>query len=494
MAVTSPSTDSLISAILFDATGKPLITQPYSEVKEAFHITEQSWFQQATRVIENVHISLPHVQDMYVNPSGSERWVISVSRAVELTQSGTVSQGVLLLDLDFSSITQILRNANTGLGAYLYICDRNGELLYHPRLSLLASGLDSEESLDYATMDDAVYMDANDNQIISVQTVGYTGWKMILVTPSQHTITGAQELQAFTMLFMLIAIALIILVNFLISTGIAQPIKELEDQVFAYEKGELQHFAEDSTGPPEITHLRSAIQSFIIQQEELRQDIIHEQEEKRRSELEALQAQIHPHFLYNTLDSIVWMVENERYDGAVEMVTALARFFRLSLAKGKSITTISKELDHVRYYLRIQQIRFRNQFIYTITVEPEIAECLTFKLIVQLLVENAVYHGTSSLEEDGLISIRAYSHGELIHIDVEDNGLGMSAELQEHVALRMASAHSSQTGSGIGVANVDERIKLFFGQDYGLEIFSEPDEGTLVRITIPKRTEEGELK
>lgn len=483
---------SLVSQAVFAADGTPLLTQPYSKVKSTADPTSQTWFQSASSSIANVHFSTPHVQDLFEDPDGSYKWVISVSRSVELTDNGRVSQGVLLLDLNFSAINQILRNVDAGSGSRLYMTDRSGQLLYHPRLQLISAGLDSEATLAKATQDDNVYEDSSSDSIITVQTVGYTGWKLVLVTPLQTVVSSPNEVQAFTMLFILLAIALVILVNFLISSGIARPIKELEEQVTAYEKGEIKAISEGPSSSPEIVHLSTAIISLVTQQEVLRENIVREQEAKRRSELEALQAQIHPHFLYNTLDSIVWMIENKRYDGAVDMVTSLARFFRLSLAKGKSITTVANELEQIRYYLNIQQIRFRGQFTYETSLAEDVAECRTIKLIVQPLVENAIYHGTSKLDGDGKIRVSAYGEEDRVYIDVEDNGLGMSAEMLQMIADRQTVGHSSSSGSGIGIANVDERIRLFFGEEYGLSIFSVPDEGTLIRIRLPRIYEDPE--
>lgn len=479
--------DKLVSVSLFDMDGQLILSQPYSSIHETAAPAEEDWFKNAAATIENIHFSEPHVQNLYMNVDDSYQWVVSVSRSVELTRNGVVSQGILLLDLNFSSIYQTLRSVDPGTGAYLFLTDQTGNLLYHPRQQLISSGLDHEASLSFAALTDDVYMDDANQRAVNVQTIGYTGWKLVLVTPTDSVIGGAGEIQAFTMLFILIAIALIVLVNFLISSRIARPIKQLEEEVAAYEGGGQQAFRSLNNGSPEITHLGNAIASLVTQQEILRQDILQEQEAKRRSELEALQAQIHPHFLYNTLDSIVWMIENQRFDGAVEMVTSLARFFRLSLAKGRSIITVANEIEQVRNYLAIQQVRFRDQFTYSIEMTEEAAPCRTIKLIVQPLVENAIYHGTSKLGDGGHIQINAYCSGELLCIDVIDNGLGMTPDQQQAISRHRPVSSKSQSGSGIGIANVDERIQLFFGRSYGLSIVSAPDEGTCVEIRLPRQ-------
>ena len=206
--------------------------------------------------------------------------------------------------------------------------------------------------------------------------------------------------------------------------------------------------------------------------------------QEKESELRALQAQINPHFLYNTLDIIVWMIENEQKTEAVKVVTALARFFRISLSRGKSLITVKDELEHVRNYLMIQQMRFKNKFTYTIESDDEVLELASLKLMLQPLVENAIYHGMEYMDGDGEIFVRAWQEEKELYLEVRDNGLGMTEEQVE--SLFTDTAHvASKRGSGIGVRNVNERIKLYFGAEYGLSIESEPDEGTAVKIHLP---------
>lgn len=296
------------------------------------------------------------------------------------------------------------------------------------------------------------------------------------------------QIQVFSWFFVFFATFLLISVNMFLSSRIADPIKALEKSVKELEKGDLD--AKISIdGSYEVQHLGKTITSMAQQMRKLMDDVVAEQESKRKSEMDALQSQINPHFLYNTLDSIVWMVENERYDGAIQMVTALARLFRISLSKGKNIISVEDELEHVRNYLTIQKIRYKNKFVYDIQAEPNALRCATIKLIVQPLVENAIYHGMEFMDGDGEINIRAYLKGKDLYIDVEDNGLGMPQEKAESL-LTSDSGKTRGKGSGIGLKNVQERIQLYFGAEYGLSIHSEPDEGTTARIHLPAMTVE----
>ncbi len=248
-------------------------------------------------------------------------------------------------------------------------------------------------------------------------------------------------------------------------------------------------------GPYEVEHLSHSVQSMISTMRHLMEDVLRQEEEKRRSELDVLQSQINPHFLYNTLDSVVWMTENGRTQEAVVMLTALARFFRISLSKGSNIIPIGDEIEHARNYLTIQKMRYKNKFSADISVEPGVEKLYTIKLIIQPILENAIYHGMEYADGDGEIHIRAFREGETVVIEVEDNGPGMSEEIVEQLLkpTRDVSVPKAK-GSGIGFRNVHQRIQLTFGNAYGLTIRSEPDNGTVVRICLPVLEEEDARK
>ena len=241
-------------------------------------------------------------------------------------------------------------------------------------------------------------------------------------------------------------------------------------------------FTED--GCYEIQRLSHSIRSMVSTMRHLMDDLIQQESRKRRSELEVLQSQINPHFLYNTLDSVIWMTEAGRYEEAIQMVSSLARFFRISLSQGKSVIPLKDELEHARNYMNIQQVRFKNKFETRITADPNTEGIYCLKLIVQPILENAIYHGMASAEDDGLISVHAVRQGEDLIIEVSDNGMGMRPELA--ASLLDADRPEIRTkGSGIGIRNVHQRFRLTFGRAYGLTIWSEPDEGTRVTIRLP---------
>ena len=285
-------------------------------------------------------------------------------------------------------------------------------------------------------------------------------------------------------MIMLVTVSMlaVILLNQLVSASIAMPLKKLNNSVKEWETGNMNPSIYIG-GSMEVEHLGCTLRSTVEQIRQLMQDIVVEQEEKRKSELDALQSQINPHFLYNTLDSIVWMIEGERYEDAVFMITQLASLFRISLSRGKTVISVEDELKHARNYMNIQKVRYKNIFEVRFDIDPEILQCCTVKLVVQPLLENAIYYGVECMDGDGEIDVNGYRREDDIYIEVRDNGLGIPENEVEQLLKENNRVH--KRGSGVGLLNVHNRIRLRFGEEYGLEIESEPDEGTTVRIHLP---------
>lgn len=248
-----------------------------------------------------------------------------------------------------------------------------------------------------------------------------------------------------------------------------------------------------SSGNEAVTELQVLSDSFEHMSNRIKQlmeRVRTEETELRKTELKALQAQINPHFLYNTLDSIQWMCEQGKNEDAMKIVSALAKLFRISISRGHELIPIKDELQHAKNYLVIQSYRYRNQFSYSFDIETRLEHYLCNKITVQPLIENAIYHGIDRMVDEGEIKIsvkEAPDNKDDILITVEDNGVGMTEE-QCRKILRKERSDSS----GIGVKNVNDRLKIYFGEKYGLTIKSELDVGTIVTVRIPKIEAEAE--
>lgn len=477
--------DNLISIACYTNEGERVAAAPLATEKDGLDIVGQEWFTEAMGQMENLHFSTPHVQNLFDDNSYRYYWVVSLSRAVELTNNGNSTLGVLLVDMNYSSIEQLLKKANTdNLSEYVYLTDSNGEIIYHPKQKLIYANLFEENNVAAAAYEDGTREEefGGEKRLVTVKTVSYTGWKIVSVVPKSSFNMGLYGTRMFVILLVLLLMLMIVLINRLVSARVTKPLRRLTASVEEWEAGNMSPDIYVG-GSMEVEYLGKTLRSVVGQLRQLMHDILVEQEEKRKSELDALQSQINPHFLYNTLDSIVWMIEGERYEDAVFMITQLASLFRISLSRGRTIIRVSDEILHAKNYMNIQKIRYKNKFRIEFLIDEQILNCCTVKLVIQPLLENAIYYGVESMEDEGEITVRGFSRDGDVCIEVQDNGLGMTEDTVSR--LLVGNQHVRGHGSGVGLINVHTRIQLRFGKDYGLEIESAPDEGTTVRIHLP---------
>lgn len=482
--------NSLVSIALFDRQSNLIAATPLSSLKEHANPAQQSWFPVALQRVENLHFSNPHVQNLFDDSTHPFRWVVSLSRHVQLTTDGQIHDGVLLLDINFSGIEHICRDVEFEKNGYLYLISNDGEIIYHPNQQLIYANLLKENNLVAAAYPDGTHEEIFETakRLVTVKTVGYTGWKLVSVVPIESTFQNSRQMILFGISLLCFSAFLMAFLNFRISAYISDPIRQLEHSVRQLESGK-EDVEFSQAGSFEVQRLSHAIRSTVSTMRHLADDIIEQEGQKRLLELEILQSQINPHFLYNTLDSVIWMIEAGRHQEAILMVTALARLFRISLSKGNHLIPLSNELEHAKNYMTIQSIRYKNKFTFQIDADPSLNYLYTLKLIIQPLLENAIYHGLSETDEESIISIATYQKENELFIDVKDTGFGMTQEFAQSL-LDNVTPTTQTKGSGMGLKNVHQRIRLTFGEEYGLSIFSQPDKGTLVRITLPLISQE----
>ena len=477
--------DKLISVACYTNDGKLTEASPIATEKNGVDVKSQKWFQDAASELENFHFSTPHVQDLFDDPSYRYYWVVSLSRTVELTRNGSSMLGVLLVDMNYSSIEQLLEKANTDTsGEYVYLMASDGEIIYHPKQNLIHIGLYQENNDMAAGYEDTTVKENfhGEKRLVTVKTISYTGWKLVSVVPMKSFSMGMTGMRNLAVLLVALTVLAAVILNQMVSARISKPLRRLNDSVKEWEAGNMEPNIYIG-GSMEVEHLGKTLRSTVAQIRQLMDDIVVEQEEKRKSELDALQSQINPHFLYNTLDSIVWMITGERYDDAVFMITQLASLFRISLSKGKTVISIENEVKHAKNYMNIQKIRYKNSFEIDFQIEEEILNGCIVKLVLQPLLENAIYYGMEFMDGEGEIHVRGYRRDNDVYLEVEDNGLGMPEE--EAAELLNGKERPHKHGSGVGLVNVHSRLKLRFGENYGLIIHSCPDEGMMVQIHIP---------
>ena len=476
--------DNLRSAAIYDGNGNLMAAEPVSSQKPGVNVAEQEWYKQAMGEVENLHFSVPHIQNLFDDGTYHYYKVISLSRAVELTKDGQSQMGVLLVDMDYSGISRMMKQINSANnGQYYYLCDSNGEIIYHPKQIQILDGICKESNEKAAGYKDGIHdekFEGKDRKVI-VKSISYTGWKLVCVIEKDTLTHGMIDIKYFLAVMIALMAMMLVLINRLVSVRISRPILKLNESVMKYDAGQVPDIY--IGGPSEIRYLGHSIKNSYEKIDRLMDEVVEEQTERRKRELEALQSQINPHFLYNTLESITWMIEGEQNDQAVFVISQLAKLFRISLSKGHTIISIRDEIQHAKSYMNIQKIRYKDSFSAEFDIDEEVYSCCIVKLILQPILENAINYGIAGMEDCGEIKVTGKKDGENIVLSVADNGIGMNEEQVKY--LLTDSNKKTRHGSGVGLVNVNNRIHLLFGNEYGITVWSEPDEGTIISVTIP---------
>lgn len=477
--------DDIVTLALFSEKGHLIASTPYTSVKKNVNVQNQEWFNEAIKNNYKPYFSPPHVQNLFEK---NYKWVISLSKKVEFVENGTISQGILLVDMNFKSMDQLCQKVNLGKKGYIYIVDQKGNIIYHPQQQLIYAGLKYENHYDYLKYNYGSFIQKfnKESRMITINKMRFVDWKIVGVSYMDEIIATKREITNFAAWVIFFGVIVFIFISAYISSNISQPIKKLEKSMKMVEEG-IFDIDIDIKGEYEVVRLSKTFNIMVSKIKQLMNQIVLEQEAKRKSEFDALQAQINPHFLYNTLDSIVWMAENDNKRDAITMVTSLAKLFRISISKGKNIISVEEELNHIKNYMIIQKIRYKNKFEFSIDVQDEVLKYKTVKLILQPIIENSIYHGIEYMVDEGYINIYAKKENEKLLFIIEDNGVGMPREEAKKI---LSQESRNSKGSGVGLKNVHDRIQLYFGKEYGIDLESELEEGTKVRIWLPLMEEE----
>lgn len=390
--------------------------------------------------------------------------------------------GILEIDLDYKTIEAAVSKLNPNVNASIYLVDRDGNIIYknvkNSTVDGTYEGINFSGAQGYSGVD---IIQINGEKILSVYKISaLSGWKLIELIPYKNLMAPARFVSNLTILLVFICLFATLIISVSVSKGILKPLKDLEKTMNKVEIGDLNVHIEMERSD-EIGSLSKNFNNMIKQLREMKDSIYREQEAKREAELSALQAQINPHFLYNTLDSIKWMAMVNGQNNICEMITALVSLLRSSINKGREIIAIREEINNVKNFIQIQRLRYYDTFDVIYDLDETLMQCRIPKLILQPLVENALFHGLNNTADGGRIYINLRKSNNNILIEVIDNGKGMDKEELEGIYTNRIN----QKFSGVGIKNVDERLKLHFGEQYGLKFFSEPGKGTKVEVLMP---------
>lgn len=469
--------------------GRSVINKGMTLLNPYMSVSTKSWYIRAKEQEGGVVFSRPYIQNMMY---GKYDWVISLSRGVVNRNTKQV-EGVFLLDLNYKTISSLCSQVSLGEKGYLFVVDDKGNVIYHPKQQLLHSGLKKEEE-EIANLSiqkkqgSFIRGSGKEKKLYTLATSEKTGWTIIGVAHMSEFQKETKKLQRAYMGLALLLLLVGVLFSFFLSKTITSPIVKLDRGMKKVKKGRFQEAVVPIEGQEEIRRLGESFNLMAQEIQSLMAENVKEQSQKRKAEMKALQSQINPHFLYNTLDSIIWMAESGKNNQeVVEMTAALSRLFRQSIGNEEEMVTIGKELEYIETYLTIQRMRYRDQLSYDFEIEPEIREEKIVKLTLQPLVENSIYHGIKYMEGGGNIRVRGYKEEEDVVLEVEDNGAGMSKEI---CARLLDSMEEKEGQKGLGVKNVQKRLKLYYGEKYGLSYESEVGVGTKVRVRIPSVLQE----
>ncbi|MFD2334109.1 sensor histidine kinase [Cohnella sp. GCM10020058] len=418
----------------------------------------------------------------YPDQAADSAPVISLVRLIRHPDHYNETIGILRLDMDETMLKEIVSRANTVKNSLTYLQSGDGLVLIASDDTLLKAYLPAEG----ATAPLLLSSSSSNTQVVGGRRLEFlqlqipdTDLTMITVIPHQEIVSRSTRLQ-HELLFSLLAVGLLAIgLAHFISLHMTRRITYLSQKMKAMEAGILEPIIKPS-GDDEVGEL---IQSYNYLSQRLA--LLKDAELKAvKSELKALQSQINPHFLYNILDQINWMAQFGMNNEIAALVRSLAGYYKLTLSDGQDIITIGHELKLVAYYVEIQNIRFEQKIELNLQVDEEFQQGLIPKLTLQPIIENAILHGILKSENrEGTITVTCERQADRIVLSVVDDGVGMDDKQLE--TLRSGNRSMNSSGSGYGIRNVQERIKLYYGETFGLQFFSSPGDGMIVEVHIP---------
>ena len=446
----------------------------------------QHWYADAVGKYDHYNLTSSHVQNVI---SGERPWVITLSRGIRNYTGEGDSDGVVFIDLNYSAISELCTQNSVGTKGYVFILDQDGNIVYHPQQQQLYNELQTENiSLIMNAKADVVTAGKGDDEkIYALSHSETTGWTIVGCMNMSELLKNSRKARSIYVLVALGLIAVALVISSEIARNITFPIQKLRDSMKRVQKGDFSAAEIEVYSDNEIGSLTRSFNVMTHKIQDLMAQNIQEQEQKRKIELKALQSQINPHFLYNTLDSIIWMAEGKKNEEVVLMTASLARLLRQSISIENELVTIGQEVEYVRSYLTIQKMRYKDKLEFEINVDPRITHAQIIRLVLQPIVENAIYHGLKYKESKGMLKVHGYELGERIIIDITDDGVGMDEETLKHIYDKHKVNYHS---NGVGVYNVQQRLVLYYGKEYGIIYHSEKGKGTTATVVIPKKQED----
>ena len=426
----------------------------------------EHWYQSAVNSLGNRQITARPIQRNLRNWKNYSSYdVIMLAKSVVDPETGQIL-GVIMLDLRLDDIADILSELTLGTKGTIFLLDGAGDMVYTPINPLVyrvrTEWFDSQNSKSgqfFAPV-------AGESMTFLYSESTYTGWKTVGMFLRDSTPESVRILRRITALVAVLTLAFGILTALILTSTITRPLSNLQKLMLEAQDGNLNVHYQGGTSY-DVDMLGNSFNAMIDKLNHLLAVVVAEQRDKRKAEINALQEQIKPHFLYNTLDNISWMAKEYGAVDIVEMISNLTSLFRITLSKGEEFITLEKELLQAKNYLYIQKVRYEEKLAFSFAVEPGLADVPILKLILQPLIENAIYHGIKPAPGSGSVEIRIRREGADMCIAVCNDGLGMDPAAMEHLN---DSLKKREKRAGFGLFNVNERLFLHFGEGYGVQL------------------------
>ena len=424
------------------------------------------------------YISTPHVESIF---DSYYPWVVSVIRAVP---GDGGSSRWLAVDLSFKELAATINNVSIGQHGYCYLMDERGNMVYHPQQQLLYAGLKKEEAGRLACLGDGTYVE--DTVIYSVQRVPGSTWRVVGVSYIDETVNESfRQMVRITVITAGLVFLAALVAGWVLSRLLSRPLQQLETAMEQFEQ-DADHFAFQAVrGTREVQNLSDSFGHMVGRIQQLMTTVREEEIVLRKTELKALQAQINPHFLYNTLDTINWMAQKYGADDISTMVRSLGNLFRAAVNSKEDLIPLKMELDVLKDYIRIQQIRFGDRLDFQLHVPDDISNIYVPTLCIQPLVENALKYALEFSDDVCHITVTISEKDTVYQITVANTG----SHFEDDLIWKLEHRQVTPQGSGVGLVNINSRLKLLFGDRYGLSIYNE-DGMAIVLLSIPKERED----
>ncbi len=448
-------------------------------------LTKESWYKEAVEN-EGIFTIIGHPKDReitsHINYENDE--VVTVVRAIVEPETQKVL-GVVLIDLKLRVIAEATKNIRLGKSGYLMVIDDHGENIYSPTNPIVVNPpkrlLDGE---DFGYFSEII---KGEGFQFIYQKLPFTNWTTVGIFSSDESVYEVRTIHFYVICFVFFVCLFGITASYYLSNSMSKPIFQLMSSMKEVESGNLT-IQYKSERQDEIGMLGKSFNHMIKKINELLSLTEKQERQKREAELRSLQAHIKPHFLYNTLDTISWMARKRGADDVSDLVGALSKLFRIGLNKGHDIIYLREEITHIQSYLSIQKARYRDKLNFSIDVDQSIEDVRILKLVLQPIVENAIYHGIKERKGPGHITIKAIEDKEFLLLSVTDDGKGIPKDKLTMLIDKLDTLynqHDQKVNFGYGMMNVQARIKLTYGENYGLQIDSQLDVGTTVSIRLP---------